>query len=65
MFDPIQNGTIFDIIMAIFMGITFGSTMALVYCVIVQALGYNPLEKGVIRKMLKDALSKIVGIFKR
>lgn len=59
MFNPIQNGTIFDVIMAVFMGITLGACVMLVYCVIVQAFGYDPLEKGVVCKMLKDAYRKM------
>ena len=65
MFDPIQNGTIFDVIMAVFMGITLGASLMLVYVVIVQAFGYDPLEKGVVSKMVKDGIAKILRVFRK
>ena len=63
MFDPIENGTIFDLVMLVFGAITLGSTLALIYCVIIQELGYNPLEKGVVLRILKDAANKIKKLF--
>lgn len=63
MFNPIENGTIFDLVILAFTGITLGATLALIYCVIIQELGYNPLEKGVVLRILKDAANKIKKLF--
>lgn len=58
MFQLIEIGSIFDLIMLVFLGITIVVSAALVYCVIIQALGYNPLEKGVIRRMIREKIFK-------
>ena len=53
-----EIGSIFDLVIIVFLGITLVVCAALIYCVIIQAFGYNPLEKGVICKMLKELFRK-------
>lgn len=64
MFNPIENGTIFDLVMVVFTGITLGAVLCLIYVVIIQELGYDPLESGVLRKIAKDAAQKIKNLFR-
>lgn len=58
MFAPIQNGTIFDMALAVALGMALGICLHILYSQLFNYIGADPLEKGTGIKLLKYICSQ-------
>lgn len=61
MFNPIENGTIFEMTLAVILGIILGVCINMLYFRLQMELGYDPTEKGGYIKMAKHFAHEIRG----
>lgn len=64
MFAPIQNGTIFDMILAVTIGIIFGVCINMAYYRALLDMGYDPTEHRVWLHLVRDLAGKSKNIRK-
>ena len=62
MFAPIQNGTIFDMTLAVILGVILGICMAIAYYSAMLDLRYAPTEKRAYRKLIKYMWDSLKGL---
>lgn len=53
MFNPIENGTIFDMTLAVILGVILGICINILYTQMLIYIGADPLEKGSGLKLAK------------
>lgn len=64
MFNPIENGTIFDMTLTAILGFILGAIIMIAYHRFMLDLGYDITEKGAWRKLVKyiwDSIKAVVG----
>lgn len=62
MFNPIENGTIFDMVLTLILGFILGATIITAYHRFMLDLGYDITEKRAWRKLIEYAWNSIKAV---
>lgn len=62
MFNPIENGTIFDMTLTLTLGFILGAIIIIAYHRFMLDLGYDITEKGAWKKLIKYAWDSIKAV---
>lgn len=64
MFNPIENGTIFDMTLTLILGVILGICINILYSQMLLYLGTDPLEKGGYKKLIKHIAGQAKALFR-